>query len=287
MVTVSTLAALAVDGLAFGASLALLGVGITLVYGLGEVLNLAIGAFAVIAAITAALLVDGGMSLPIAILAGLAFVGVFGLLVDRTLLSLVYRSEGEERILLGIFTTLGLTVLLEGVMVNYVSSRYSLPLGISPIDVGATVVTGTSVVSIIVTAVIIAVLFLFLNRTFLGKATRTIFQDERGARLVGIDPRKLRTLVFVLSAVVAGLAGILAAARSNVSVANSFQFTTFALIVSIVGGIRSLVGAVVAGLVLGLINTYANFFVGSYFATIILFGAAIVFLLVRPEVMSS
>ncbi|MDQ2056199.1 branched-chain amino acid ABC transporter permease [Halobellus sp. H-GB7] len=287
MVTVSTLAALAVDGLAFGASLALLGVGITLVYGLGEVLNLAIGAFAVIAAITAALLVDGGMSLPIAILAGLAFVGVFGLLVDRTLLSLVYRSEGEERILLGIFTTLGLTVLLEGVMVNYVSSRYSLPLGISPIDVGATVVTGTSVVSIIVTAVIIAVLFLFLNRTFLGKATRTIFQDERGARLVGIDPRKLRTLVFVLSAVVAGLAGILAAARSNVSVANSFQFTTFALIVSIVGGIRSLVGAVVAGLVLGLINTYANFFIGSYFATIILFGAAIVFLLVRPEVMSS
>ena len=287
MVTVSTLAALAVDGLAFGASLALLGVGITLVYGLGEVLNLAIGAFAVIAAITAALLIDSGMSLPIAILAGLAFVGVFGLLVDRTLLSLVYRSEGEERILLGIFTTLGLTVLLEGVMVNYVSSRYSLPLGISPIDVGATVVTGTSVVSIIVTAVIIAVLFLFLNRTFLGKATRTIFQDERGARLVGIDPRKLRTLVFVLSAVVAGLAGILAAARSNVSVANSFQFTTFALIVSIVGGIRSLVGAVVAGLVLGLINTYANFFVGSYFATIILFGAAIVFLLVRPEVMSS
>jgi len=287
MVTVSTLAALAVDGLAFGASLALLGVGITLVYGLGEVLNLAIGAFAVIAAITAALLIDRGMSLPIAILAGLAFVGVFGLLVDRTLLSLVYRSEGEERILLGIFTTLGLTVLLEGVMVNYVSSRYSLPLGISPIDVGATVVTGTSVVSIIVTAVIIAVLFLFLNRTFLGKATRTIFQDERGARLVGIDPRKLRTLVFVLSAVVAGLAGILAAARSNVSVANSFQFTTFALIVSIVGGIRSLVGAVVAGLVLGLINTYANFFVGSYFATIILFGAAIVFLLVRPEVMSS
>jgi branched-chain amino acid transport system permease protein len=281
------LAALAVDGLAFGASLALLGVGITLVYGLGEVLNLAIGAFAVIAAITAALLIDGGVSLPIAIVAGLAFVGVFGLLVDRTLLSLVYRSEGEERILLGIFTTLGLTVLLEGVMVNYVSSRYSLPLGISPIDVGATVVTGTSVVSIVVTAVIIAVLFLFLNRTFLGKATRTIFQDERGARLVGIDPRKLRTLVFVLSAVVAGLAGILAAARSNVSVANSFQFTTFALIVSIVGGIRSLVGAVVAGLVLGLINTYANFFVGSYFATIILFGAAIVFLLVRPEVMSS
>lgn len=287
MVTASTVAALAVDGLAFGASLALLGVGITLVYGLGEVLNLAIGAFAVIGAILSALLIDGGASLPLAIVGGLAFVGVFGLVVDRTLLSLVYRSEGEERILLGIFTTLGLTVLLEGVMVNFVSSQYSLPLGLDPIQLGTTVVTGTSVVSIGVAAAVLLVLFLFLNRTFLGKATRTIFQDERGARLVGINPRKIRTLVFVLSAVVAGLAGILVAARSNVSVASSFQFTTFALIVSIVGGVRSLVGAVVAGLLLGLINTMANFFIGSYFATIILFGAAIVFLLVRPEVMSS
>jgi branched-chain amino acid transport system permease protein len=287
MVSVSTLAAITVDGLAFGASLALLGVGITLVYGLGEVLNLAIGAFAVIAAISASLLTSEGVALPIAALAALGLVGVFGLVVDRTLLSLVYRSDGEERILLGIFTTLGLAVLLEGVLVNFVSSRYSLPLNIAPIDVGTTVVTGTSVVSIVVAAVVLAILFAFLNRTFLGKATRTIFQDERGAQLVGIDPRKIRTLVFVLSAVVAGLAGLLVAARSNVGVGNAFQFTTFALIVSIVGGVRSLVGAVIAGALLGLVNTLANFFIGSYVATIILFGAAIVFLLFRPEVMSS
>ena len=287
MVSVSTLAAITVDGLAFGASLALLGVGITLVYGLGEVLNLAIGAFAVIAAISASLLTSEGVALPIAAVAGLGLVGVFGLVIDRTLLSLVYRSDGEERILLGIFTTLGLAVLLEGVMVNLVSSRYSLPLDISPIDVGTTVVTGTSVVSIVVAAVVLAVLFAFLNRTFLGKATRTIFQDERGAQLVGIDPRKIRTLVFVLSAVVAGLAGLLVAARSNVGVGNAFQFTTFALIVSIVGGVRSLVGAVIAGALLGLVNTLANLFIGSYVATIILFGAAIAFLLFRPEVMSS
>ena len=287
MVSVSTLAAIAIDGLAFGASLALLGVGITLVYGLGEVLNLAIGAFAVIAAISASLLVSDGVALPVAVVAGLGLVGVFGLVIDRTLLSLVYRSEGEERILLGIFTTLGLAVMIEGVLVNFVSSRYSLPLDVDPIDVGTTVVTGTSVVSIVVAAVVLLVLFAFLNRTFLGKATRTIFQDERGAQLVGIDPRKIRTLVFVLSALVAGLGGLLIAARSNIGVGNAFEFTTFALIVSIVGGVRSLVGAVVAGVLLGLVNTLAGFFIGSYVATIILFGAAIVFLLIRPEVMSS
>jgi branched-chain amino acid transport system permease protein len=287
MVSVSTLAAVAIDGLAFGISLALLGVGITLVYGLGEVLNLAIGAFSVIAGISAALLANGGMSLPVAVFAGLALVGVFGLVIDRTLLSLVYRSEGEERILLGIFTTLGLAVLLDGVMVNFVSSRYSISFNVPPVQVGDAIITGTSLATLVIASVVLVALFVFLERTFLGKAARTIFQDERGARLVGIDPRKLRTMVFVLSALVAGLAGLLTAARSNIGVANSFQLTTFALIVSIVGGVRSLVGAVIAGLLLGLVNTFASFFIGSYVATVILFGAAIVFLLIRPEVINS
>jgi branched-chain amino acid transport system permease protein len=89
--------------------------------------------------------------------------------------------------------------------------------------------------------------------------------------------------VFVLSAAVAGLGGLVFAVGSAVSVASGFQFTTFALIISIVGGVRSLVGAVAAGVLLGLVNQFANFFVGSYIATIILFSTAIVVLLVRPE----
>jgi branched-chain amino acid transport system permease protein len=172
-------------------------------------------------------------------------------------------------------------------MVNFVSSRYSISFNVPPVQVGDAIITGTSLATLVIASVVLVALFVFLERTFLGKAARTIFQDERGARLVGIDPRKLRTMVFVLSALVAGLAGLLTAARSNIGVANSFQLTTFALIVSIVGGVRSLVGAVIAGLLLGLVNTFASFFIGSYVATVILFGAAIVFLLIRPEVINS
>jgi branched-chain amino acid transport system permease protein len=206
--------------------------------------------------------------------------------VDRTLLSLVYRSEGEERILLGIFTTLGLTVLLDGVLINFFPSRYTLPLNVGTVSLGGAILTGSSLAVISIGVVVLAALFAFLRGTFLGKATRTVFQDERGARLVGVNPRKIRTLIFVLSAAVAGLGGLVFAVGSAVSVASGFQFTTFALIISIVGGVRSLVGAVAAGVLLGLVNQFANFFVGSYIATIILFTAAIVVLLVRPEAIS-
>lgn len=284
MVALTTIFAVAVDGLAFGIFLALLGVGITLVFGLGEVLNLAIGVFAVLTVLLVTVIMEFQVGLfPASILAVL-LVAAFGLLVDRTLLSLVYRSEGEERILLGIFSTLGLTVFLQGLLTQYFPSRYQLPLNVPSIELGGDPIVGSSLVTIGFGSVVLAILFVFLRRTYVGKATRTVFQDERGARLVGVNPRRLRSLIFVLSVMVAGVAGLLFGIGGTVSVSSGFEFTVFALIVSIVGGVRNLTGAIAAGLFLGLINQFANFFVGSYLATVILFGAAIIALLANPEV---
>ena len=287
MATLSTLLAVAIDGLAFGAFLALLGVAITLVFGLGEVLNLAIGVFAVLSVLLATVMLQAGFGLLVASVAAVAAVALFGLIVDRTLLSLVYRSEGEERILLGIFTTLGLTVLLDGLLILRFPGSYTLPLDVPGVPVGDTVVTGSSLVIIALVAVVLLILFAFLRGTFLGKATRTVFQDERGASLVGVDPRRIRTIIFVLSVTVAALGGLVFAFGRNIAIDSGFTFTVFALIVSIVGGVRNLMGAVAAGVFLGLVNTMANFFVGSYIAAIILFATAIGVLLIDPEAITS
>lgn len=287
MVSLSTLVAIGIDGLAFGAFLALLGVAITLVFGLGEVLNLAIGVFSVLAVMLATLVLDAGFGLAVASVAALILVGLFGLVVDQTLLSLVYRSEGEERILLGIFTTLGLAVMLDGILILRFPGSYTLPLDIEGIQFADTVITGSSLVIIAIVTIVIGVLFAFLRGTYIGKATRTVFQDERGAHLVGVNPRRIRTIIFVLSVVVAALGGLVFAFGRNLSVSSGFTFTVFALIVSIVGGVRSLTGAVVAGVLLGLVNTYANFFVGSYIAASILFLTAIAVLLIEPEAIST
>lgn len=285
-VSASQLIGITVDGIAFGLFLTLLGVGITLVFGLGEVLNLAIGTFAIVGILVAVTVAEAGISVPLASLLGVLTVGVLGLTVDRTLFSLVYRSEGEERILLGIFVTLGLTIFIDGVLFNLYPSSYSLPLSFGVVTVGPASLSASSLITIAASTVILVVLFLFLKRTFLGQATRTVFQDETGAILVGVDPRRVRSLTFVLSSLVAGIAGVLYAIGSPVQVTTGFEFTVFALIVSIVGGVRSVEGAIGAGIFLGLVIQYANFFVGSFVAHIILFAAAIAALLVKPEVLS-
>jgi branched-chain amino acid transport system permease protein len=284
MVTATTLAEVAIDGLAQGMFLTLLGVGITLVFGLGEVLNLAIGAFAVSAVLIATSIIGAGLSVPVAAVLAVLAVGLFSLVVDQTLLEQVYKSEGEERILLGIFVTLGLAEVLTGTLNNLYSSRYSLPVDLPSVSIGSVSIVGSSVFVIVVSTIILVSLFVFLRRTFLGKATRTVFQDEEGALLVGVNPRRIRTLIFVLSSVIAAIAGLTSAVGSVVSVGSGFQFTIFALIVAIVGGVRSLEGAVGAGIILGFVTTYANFFIGSYVATLLLFAAAVAVLVFNPEV---
>lgn len=272
-----------IDGITQGLVLALLGLGITIVFGLGGVLNLAIGVFSAIAVIVAIELLGITSSLPLSILLSVLIVTGIGLAIDKSLLSFVYRSEGEERILLGIFVTLGLATFLDGLLVIYYPSSYSLSVGVPSTTILGAHVRGSSLAIIAITLAIFAVLYYFFSRTYLGGATRTVMQDETGAVLCGISPRKMRTFVFALSAAIAAIAGILYSFTQEVGAAEGFELTILALIVSIVGGVTSIVGAVAAGLVLGLVVTFTSAYVGAYVAEIALFAAAVVALLLQPE----
>lgn len=274
---------LLIDGIAQGVVLALLGIGITIVFGLGGVLNLAIGIFAVLAVVAAVAILGIVPSAPVAILASIVIVAFAGLAIDKSALSLVYQSEGEERILLGIFVTLGLAIFLEGLLVTYYPSSYSLSSGVPSMTISGVQIRGSSIAVIGISLLIFTILYYFFSRTYLGAATRTVMQDETGAILCGISPRRMRTFVFVLSAVIAGIAGILYSFSATVSVSTGFELTILALIVSIVGGVTSIVGAVGAGLVIGIIVTFTSAYVGAYVAEVILFVIAIIVLIARPE----
>jgi len=278
------LVGVAVDAVAFGLFLALLGVGITLVFGLGEVLNLAVGTFAVASVLVAVALTDLGVGVAPAALGGVLAVAALGVAVDRTLLSLVYRSEGQERELLGIFVTLGLAITVDGLLVKPFPGSYTLPVSFGVVRVGPAPLATASLVTIAVGGAVLLGLALFLRYTYLGRAARTVFQDETGAVLVGVEPRRVRSLVFVLSAAVAGVAGLAYAAGAAVGVASGFEFTTFAVIVAVVGGVRSVPGAAAAGLLLGVVVQFASYLVGTFVAEMLLFLVAVAALLVRPEV---
>ena len=282
MVT-GTLVELAIDGLARGLIFALLGVSITLVFGLGNVLNIALGVFAVLAVIASVKLTALVPNVAAGAVGGLVLVGALGLAVDRTLLSSVYRSEGDERIVLGIFVTLGLAIFLEGLLFVFFPLSYTVPHGVEALTLGGLRVRGSTLVVLAVASSVLVGLSLFLDRTYFGTATRTVFQDETGALLCGIDPRRVRTVIFVLSVVIAGIAGILRGLKSELSAAAAFELTVFAIIVSIVGGVRNVRGTVVAGVLLGLVITFGNYLIGAYVSKVILFGVAVAVLVARPE----
>lgn len=281
MVDLSTLVAVTIDGLGDGLLLALLGVGITLVFGLGELLNLAQGIFAVLGALAALELVNLGVPLPAAVVLSVLVIAAFALLVDRVLLGSVYRSSGEERIMVGIFVTLGLTLALEGLLFQFRPFRFTLPYDVESVEVLGLFITGSTMLNIVVAAAVLVALFLFLRGTYLGNAAQTIAQDEVGASLCGIDTRRMRAIIFAASAALAAVAGLLEVVGGSVSAASGFELTVQALIVSIVGGVNDVPGTVVAGIGLGLVLAYANFFIGSYLALTAMFVAAMVAIVAR------
>lgn len=273
-----------VDGLVQGLQLALLAVGITLVYGLGGVLNLAHGQLAVIGGMAAALLMAAGAPAPLAVAFGVLGAALAGLALDRSLLRPAYRYRGEERLLLGLVLTLGLSFAVDGFLTyRYPDTALTLRLPVTSVTVaGVTVRTASLAVSAMALAVFGA-LAVFLKVTLLGKAVRSIMQNEAGAALCGIDTERARTLVLALSGFLAGLAGVAQGLFSSLGPEMGPEFTILALIVAVVGGVRSLSGTFAAGLLLGVVNAVAGYHVGTYITWILLLVAALLTLLVRPR----
>jgi branched-chain amino acid transport system permease protein len=272
------------DGVVLGLQFGILAVGFTLVYGLGGILNLSYGQIAIVAAVVVSLMLDASMPLAVAIAGGLLTGAIFGLLLDSTLLRAVYRRRGEARVLLSLLLTLGVASVVDGLLLWRVPSRaLSLHITGDPIVLlGIDMRRGAVMASAIALATF-AVLYALLSWTTRGRAIRSIIQDEEGSRLIGVDPGRMRTLILVLSGLLACLVAVTRSMTSPVTVTQGVGFTIFALIVTVVGGLGSVAGAFLAGIILGIVNTVSSFYIGSFLTYIILLGAAALTILLRPS----
>ncbi|HJS28473.1 MAG TPA: branched-chain amino acid ABC transporter permease, partial [Anaerolineales bacterium] len=139
-----------------------------------------------------------------------------------------------------------------------------------------------SLVASAITLITFAGLFIFFQRTSLGRAVRSVIEDEEGARMIGINPGRMLRLILVLSGILAALVAITRSMVSPVDVTSGLSITVFALIVTVVGGLGNVAGALLAGLILGIVNVVAADLIGSYISLIILLVAAGVTILIRP-----
>jgi branched-chain amino acid transport system permease protein len=276
--------AVVLDGIVLGLAYGLLGVGMTLVYGLGGVINLAYGQIVVLGAIVASLVIEEGVSTALAAVVGvLAAVGV-AVLLDLSLMRPVYRQHGEERILLGLLLTLGAAFVIGGLLTwRYPTGALYINISGEPVSIlGVPMAVGSVWASVIALAVG-AVLLLFFGATTFGRGVRSVIQDEIGARLVGISPSFVRTVIFALSGALAGIVAMTYSMSGPLTVNAGFELTTFALIVAVVGGLGSVAGAFLAGVLLGVVNAVSAHYIGQYITSVVLLGAAALTILVRPR----
>jgi branched-subunit amino acid ABC-type transport system permease component len=267
---------LLVDGLSNGLQFSLIAVGMTVVHGIAGVLNLSHGEAVVVATVTASVLLSLGAPLPLALLVALCATLPVGLAVwaiSRSLSGFDERTRG----VLGLVMTLGLALALHGSLVYlFPAANYSLVLGTLQLELGGFVVRSSSLVALALSAAALAFLYFVLGWTRFGRSVRATFQNRDLAEAMGIDVERIALMTVLLASFFAGLSGLIRGLTVPVEPSRGMELTVLSLVVSVAGGMRSILGTAVAGLVLGLVNSFLAFFVGTYLTYLaVLLSAAI------------
>jgi branched-chain amino acid transport system permease protein len=272
-----------INGIVVGSLYVLVALGLTLIYGVLVQINFAhadivtLGAFAAYF-FTHAL---GGNYLA-AIAVALVIGAALGWLMNAVIFAPL-RERGNE--LLPLIATIGVSIMLQNVMLAWfgpIPFAFDTPYSNQVIRVAGMFFTVQSVLIIVVSTITIGLLYAFMRFTFLGKALRAVSQDRETAGLMGINPNQLIMLTFVIASALAGMGG---AMLGPVLVLNPFAGTTVivkAFAIVIIGGFGNVEGTIIAGLLVGLIESYTTQFLDPGLIDIVVFALLLLTLAVRP-----
>jgi branched-chain amino acid transport system permease protein len=276
------LAQILLNGVLLGGLYGLMALGMALVWGVLNIVNLAHGAFVMLGGycvyfIFAGLGIDPFAALPVAFLA----MFVLGYLLQRYVLNLIVRSAQLNTLLI----TFGLDVVLTYLAQLAFTADFRT---INPSYAGANVTIFELTVPLLRFAAFIAallfatLLWIMLQRTRLGRAIRATAQNLTAARLYGVDPARLYALTFGLGVGLAGAAGGLYGMVSQVTPYIGATLTAKSFVITIMGGLENPFGIVLAGIVIGIIEALASIYIGPTFTDAISFGLLVLILIVRP-----
>ena len=280
--SLSALAAQVFTGLVLGMFFVLLAIGLSLIFGLMTVVNFAHGSFYMLGAYFGFFLLGLTRSFWVSLVVAPLLVGTLGLLIERFLIRRLYGRSPDDPLLL----TFGLSlIMVEGARLIW--GKIGLTLD-PPRALGGTLNLGFMrfpsyrLFVIVVTVIVLIALWLFLERTNVGLIIRAGSRDPLMVRALGIDVSRIWLLVFGIGTALAGLAGILAGPMRGVYAEMGVTMVIESFVVVVVGGMGSLVGAVVAGVLMGQVVGLTTFFAPKA-AEIMVFVVMAVVLLVRPS----
>ncbi len=280
----TTVLQLLLGGLAMGAVYALVALGFTLIWNAVGIVNFAQGDLVMLGAYVVVGSCFNAWHLPtgIDVVVMLGVMAVFGL----AFATFVYSPVRNAPQLSAIVATLGLSMLLENVVVLIWGPEplnFGGPLGNATVQIlGAKIYAQYVLILGVLLLMMLAQEGMF-RFTSLGRAMRATAQDSEAARLMGIRTSRVTTLIFVYASVLAGIAGWLLAPVFYVSADMGVKVSLEAFASCILGGFGSIPGALIGGLLLGVIESLSGFYISSEYVDVIAFGVLFITLVVRPE----
>ncbi len=268
-----------VNGMALASVYALLAVGITMVFGLTRVINFAHGEVMVIGALVASSAVAIGMPFALACIVAVLCSALLGWGLER----FMFRPIAAEPIR-GFIVSLGLIIALQHIAVKLWGGEQQA-IAAPLTEVIAIGEVRISAMRIVVTAVTVAVLALFmvaLSRSRWGRALRAVAIDRETASTVGVPVDRYVSATFIIGAALAGLGGALLLSVFPMSPFSGGSYTIKGFAVAIVGGLGSVSGALIAAVIIGMVEAIAAGYVSPAWSNAYAFAAMIIVLLVRP-----
>jgi branched-chain amino acid transport system permease protein len=269
-------------GLALGAIYVLFAIGLSLIFGMLTVVNFAHGAFYMVGAYVGLFLVSMGGNFWLCLVAVPLAVGSCGMLVERILVRPLYGRGIDYPLLL----TFGLSyIMVELVRIAFGTSGYPFDtpdLLQGAVDIGVGYFPLYRLFVIGATALVLLALWLFLERTSFGLIIRAGARDPQIVRVLGVDVSRVWLIVFGIGTAIAGFAGLLAAPLQGVIPEMGATILAEAFVVTVVGGMGSIGGAVLAGLLVGIVVSMTSLFAPEM-AKVSIFALMAIVLLIRPQ----
>ena len=273
-----------INGISLGSIYALIALGYTMVYGIAKMLNFAhgdvimVGGYAVFLSISS-------LNCPVwlSIIIGIVVCTVLGVVIERV----AYKPLRNASSLSVLITAIGVSYLLQNLALNILGSNartFKSVVSLKTIEINSQLkISGEAVVTIIVTVVIMVALTLFINKTKTGMAMQAVSEDKGAAQLMGINVNKTISIVFAIGSGLAAVAGILLCSTfTQVSPYTGSMPGIKAFIAAVFGGIGSIPGAMIGGILLGIIENLSKAYISTQVADAIVFASLIIVLILKP-----
>ncbi|MDO2934661.1 branched-chain amino acid ABC transporter permease [Paeniglutamicibacter sulfureus] len=272
------------SGLLIGGVYALLAGGITLIFGVLKVVNFAHGDFMMVGMFLTFFLNQGlGLSPYVALPIVAIVMFAFGALIHYGLIQWTINSGHTRQIVL----TLGIGIVLQSLALvlfggNFrsatMSDSFTGAISLGPINLGM-----TRVIAFVIAIVVTVALLVFLDKTLIGKAIRATAMDGYAAQLMGIPVKRIYLITMGVGAALAGIAAAVLLPIYPVFPTIGMTMMTIAFVVVVLGGLGSVVGALIGGLIVGVVESVSGYFVGAALSQVIVLALFGVILVVLPR----